>query len=182
LTRTDLIKALKFVQHAAGKKDVRYFLNGVLFEFTATGLTLVATDGHRLACIELEQNTVCGDLQVITTNDEVKRLLQMLDCQRDELVEFYPGDKGLICSNGWAADGIDGQYPNWRRTIPRNKEATAQIGLQAGYLEEAGKAFKALHKGERYASAVMHLHGENMSVKLTSGHPSAFILIMPVKI
>ena len=46
-------KALKFAAHAASKKDVRFYLVGVRVEWVGDELTLVGTDGNRLARITL---------------------------------------------------------------------------------------------------------------------------------
>lgn len=46
-------KILKFVAHAAGKKDVRYYLNGVRLEVTGDALTMCGTDGSRIAIAEI---------------------------------------------------------------------------------------------------------------------------------
>ncbi|MEC8952611.1 MAG: DNA polymerase III subunit beta, partial [Acidobacteriota bacterium] len=53
-TFRDLITRTQF---AITGEDTRYFLNGALFYFTADALTLVATDGHRLALITGKQKS-----------------------------------------------------------------------------------------------------------------------------
>ena len=65
--------ALKMVSHAAGKKDTRYYLNGVHLELSSSRATLIATDGHRLALAE-----VAGSFQpaeITIGHEAVKQLL-----------------------------------------------------------------------------------------------------------
>ncbi|MGF6282036.1 DNA polymerase-3 subunit beta [Pseudomonas frederiksbergensis] len=45
--------ALRQVGFCAGRNDVRYYLNGVLFDLQPGSLTLAATDGHRLGVTEV---------------------------------------------------------------------------------------------------------------------------------
>lgn len=54
MKQSAFIAALKFVAHAKAKNDVRYYLNTVQFEFHYGTLTLIATDGHRMAWATVE--------------------------------------------------------------------------------------------------------------------------------
>ncbi|MGE8065163.1 DNA polymerase III subunit beta [Pseudomonas sp. NPDC089569] len=52
-----LTTGLRQVGFCAGRNDVRYYLNGVLFDLAPDSLTLAATDGHRLGVTEVPVNS-----------------------------------------------------------------------------------------------------------------------------
>ena len=54
IAQKDLKDGLKKTSYAISVDETRYVLNGVLFSFKDDKLTLVATDGRRLALVELE--------------------------------------------------------------------------------------------------------------------------------
>ena len=49
LPQSELLHLLQYTHFAMAQQDVRYYLNGMLFEFVPNTLRTVATDGHRLA-------------------------------------------------------------------------------------------------------------------------------------
>ncbi|MFT5390799.1 MAG: DNA polymerase-3 subunit beta, partial [Gammaproteobacteria bacterium] len=64
LAQGELKRIIDLTQFAMAHQDVRYYLNGMLFELTADRLRAVATDGHRLAMAEMalpESITLEGD-------------------------------------------------------------------------------------------------------------------------
>ena len=54
IAQKDLKDGLKKTSYAISVDETRYVLNGILFSFKDNKLTLVATDGRRLALVELE--------------------------------------------------------------------------------------------------------------------------------
>lgn len=71
------LSALKFVSAFQGKKDARYYLNGVNFEFGEGKLTLVATCGTMLGVAEVEYGGVLRGRWMVPAND-VKLILAAL--------------------------------------------------------------------------------------------------------
>src|SRR5215471_7910881 len=53
LPQNQLKRLLALVQYAMAQQDIRYYLNGLLMSMHAQGVTVVATDGHRLALSSL---------------------------------------------------------------------------------------------------------------------------------
>lgn len=127
LTST-FIAALKFVAHAAAKKDIRTYLMGVLFQFKGNLLHLVATDGYSLATVTLElSESVAYDADVIVPNEAVQQILK--SCAKDKGATcFYLAlnedkkkpPKLTIEAAGvqLAPKPIEGIYPDWRRVVP----------------------------------------------------------------
>ena len=54
LEQNKLRRVIDRTSFAMAQQDVRYYLNGMLFEVTANGLRTVSTDGHRLATAHVE--------------------------------------------------------------------------------------------------------------------------------
>ena len=56
VSETALKKMMDKTSFAMANQDVRYYLNGLLFDFTGQQLRAIATDGHRLAICDLENS------------------------------------------------------------------------------------------------------------------------------
>lgn len=115
-TKTELLGLLAEVQYAMAKQDVRYYLNGVLFEVKDGVLTVVATDGHRLACASMP--TDAGDLEAIVAGATVKTL-QSLPLPDQLTITFTHNQMSLTSDKlSFTSKLIDGRYPDYRRVLP----------------------------------------------------------------
>jgi len=102
------------------QQDVRYYLNGLLFELHEQQLRLVATDGHRLALAESTlKDAIKTPLQVILPRKGVLELQRILGSEGE--VELAIGANHMRVS----VDGvrftsklIDGRFPDYGRVIP----------------------------------------------------------------
>lgn len=75
------LKNLKKVSYAMAREDVRWYLNGIYVEVDKDSpLMLTATDGHRLAYLEIERGypSICSETSVLWENSGVKILERML--------------------------------------------------------------------------------------------------------
>src|SRR5436190_20521809 len=82
------------VHFAMAVHDIRYYLNGILFVAEGKSLTLVATDGHRLALAQATLETEIPKQEVILPRKTVLELQRLL---RDEGKESKEGeDAGMI--------------------------------------------------------------------------------------
>jgi DNA polymerase-3 subunit beta len=118
-------------QFAITGEDTRYFLNGALFVVRYDAMTLVATDGHRLAIVTAPRE---GDPKVEETRtilpkktlSELGRLL----ADGDEEIRFARSDSHIF----FRIDGrllvsrmIDGQFPAYERVIPKNNDKRVEF-------------------------------------------------------
>ncbi|MEO6699001.1 MAG: DNA polymerase III subunit beta, partial [Paraperlucidibaca sp.] len=79
LTQRVLKQLIDKTSFAMAQQDVRYYLNGMLFEVTADRLRVVATDGHRLAMCDAEiTSQVTEKAQVIVPRKGVQELSRLL--------------------------------------------------------------------------------------------------------
>jgi DNA polymerase-3 subunit beta len=128
LEQAELRALLEKTAFAMAQHDVRYYLNGLLIEVRSGGLTAVATDGHRLAKVEIEcESDVTDVLQVILpgkTVSELKRLLTSSDDKvrvriSERTIQLQMADAEITSKL------IDGRYPEYDRVIPRNPDRLA---------------------------------------------------------
>jgi DNA polymerase III subunit beta len=131
INRVLLRQMVMKTQFAITGEDTRYFLNGALFVVQHDSMTLVATDGHRLAIVKAPRE---GDPKVEETRtilpkktlSELGRLLaegeEEIRFARDESHIFFRIDGRLLVSRM-----IDGQFPAYERVIPKNNDKRVEF-------------------------------------------------------
>ena len=120
LRQKDLRDALKKTSYAISTDETRYVLNGILFSFRDNKLTLVATDGRRLALVDIElefPRSHEGDV-IIPTKTVVE--LQRLLTDDGEIKISLGENQAAFEVNGTllVSKLIEGNYPNYRQVIP----------------------------------------------------------------
>src|SRR3954470_4836652 len=125
LPRTALREMVTKTQFAITGEDTRYFLNGALFVLKPDSMTLVATDGHRLALVTAprEAKGAEEDRPILPkkTLGELGRLL----LEGDGDVTFERGENHLFFQVGGRlliSRMIDGQFPAYERVIPKGND------------------------------------------------------------
>jgi len=112
-------------QFAITGEDTRYFLNGAKFVLKPESLTLVATDGHRLALVEVKHNVdVAQEVGVILPKKTLLELGKLL-AESDGDVVFESGENHLFFKLGdrmLISRMIDGQFPAYERVIPKGND------------------------------------------------------------
>jgi DNA polymerase III subunit beta len=116
-------------QFAITGEDTRYFLNGGLLVLKADQMTLVATDGHRLALVTVPREAEAGadtaqESRVILPKKTLSELGRLL-ADGDADVVFSRGENHLFFKVGGRiliSRVIDGQFPAFDRVIPKNND------------------------------------------------------------
>jgi DNA polymerase III subunit beta len=125
LPRTALKEMVAKTQFAITGEDTRYFLNGAKFVLQPDSLTLVATDGHRLALVEVSHKVgVSDEVGVILPKKTLLELGKLL-AEGDGDVLFESGENHLFFDVGGRvliSRMIDGQFPAYERVIPKNND------------------------------------------------------------
>jgi len=107
------------VQYAMAQQDIRYYLNGLLLVAAHDRITVVATDGHRLALASAAYE-IAGTHEVILPRKTILELSKLL-AETEDPVEFELsatqarftfGDVVLISKL------VDGKFPDYTRVIP----------------------------------------------------------------
>ena len=121
-------------QFAITGEDTRYFLNGALFIQKPDSMSLVATDGHRLALISVPREKVKGkkgeeEERVILPR---KTLLEMgrLLAEGEGDIRYERGENHLFFDIGGRlliSRMIDGQFPAFERVIPKSNDKRVEF-------------------------------------------------------
>jgi len=130
IQEVELKKLIEKTSFSMANQDVRYYLNGLLFEFRNGSLTTVATDGHRLAVCDLEKDIgVTQDRQMIVPRKGVLELSRMLS-ESDSLVELALGKNHIRLVKGdmiFTSKLIDGRFPDYLAVIPKGTDRHIKI-------------------------------------------------------
>lgn len=109
---------------AMAQQDVRYYLNGLLFEVSTNYLRVVATDGHRLAMhTEGMAVTVAaeGKNQVIVPRKGILELSRLLS-EGEETVNLVIGTNHIRVRTQnftFTSKLVDGKFPDYDRVLPK---------------------------------------------------------------
>jgi DNA polymerase-3 subunit beta len=125
--------SLRKTAYAISTDETRYVLNGIYASFRDGKLTLVATDGRRLAMVENELEFPAGhETDVIIPTKAVNELQRLLGDEgdvtlrlSDSQVSFEVGGSLLVSKL------IEGNYPNYRQVIPSETKERVQISREA---------------------------------------------------
>lgn len=119
---------------AMANQDVRYYLNGLLFDFHGGSLSTVATDGHRLAVCDLDAELgLSDDRQLIVPRKGVLELSRMLS-DGDDVVELAIGKNHIRLVKGhsvFTSKLIDGRFPEYRAVIPKGTDRHIRLERSA---------------------------------------------------
>jgi DNA polymerase-3 subunit beta len=110
---------------AMAQQDVRYYLNGMLWEIKAKQLRVVATDGHRLAmCTLAEKVDANDDTQVILPRKGVLELARLL-LEEDAEIAIVIGSNHIRATTNdftFTSKLVDGKFPDYQRVLPRSPD------------------------------------------------------------
>jgi DNA polymerase-3 subunit beta len=124
---------LKKTSYAASTDETRRVLNGVLLSFKEGKLTMVATDGRRLAFVESEVEFPEDEsVDIILPSKVVTELQHVL--KDDGELSISMKDKQVIFEFGGVmvvSKLIDGTYPNFRQVIPSQCEERVTVEREA---------------------------------------------------
>ncbi|WP_333609037.1 DNA polymerase III subunit beta [Arsukibacterium sp.] len=138
LSRQQLRKLLDDTAFSMANQDVRYYLNGLLFEVDNGSLTAVGTDGHRLALSVLSLPAVSGQQkQIIIPRKGVLEIMRLL-ANDDQAITLSLGQNHLRLvdhSFSFSSKLIDGRFPDYRRVLPRN--STKQVTAHRSVIKDA---------------------------------------------
>lgn len=128
-----LLRLLRDVSPSMGVEDVRYYLNGALFELEGSALRVVSTDGHRLAVSKAESGETSGAARQIVSRHAVSVLARTLSFGEDAIqvalgssqIEVRKGDTVI------RSRLIDGKYPDYGKVIPSSQPVRVKIEREA---------------------------------------------------
>ncbi len=122
------------VHFAMAVHDIRYYLNGILFVAEGKTLTLVATDGSRLALAQAELESDIPKQEVILPRKTVLELMRLLKDGAEDLIELrFAGNQAKFSFSGmeFVTKLVEGKYPDYNRVIPKNHKNVITLGRAA---------------------------------------------------
>ena len=121
INELSLKKLLEKTAFAMAVQDVRYYLNGVLFEMGDNRLRAIATDGHRLAQSEVDIDLSIDKVrQIIVPRKAVMEINRFLDGEDDNEILAEISKNHLRLSKGNRAlitKLIDGKFPEFKGVL-----------------------------------------------------------------
>lgn len=159
-----LIEATSF---AMAQQDVRYYLNGMLWELSTNKLRAVATDGHRMAlCDGICEVEVQETLTAILPRKGIMELSRLLG---EEQVQVSMGSNHIrITGTGYCFTSklVDGAYPDYDRVLPKGGDK-----LVTGDRAELKQAFgrTAILSNEKYRGVRILL--SDGAIKMVANNP-----------
>jgi DNA polymerase-3 subunit beta len=119
------------VSFAMAVHDIRYYLNGILFVAEGNKLSLVATDGHRLAFASATLDVDVPKQEVILPRKTVLELQRLLSDKDDSAIEMqFAGNQAKFTFGGmeFVTKLVEGKFPDYNRVIPRNHHNIIVLG------------------------------------------------------
>jgi DNA polymerase-3 subunit beta len=120
IRQKDLRDGLKKTSYAISTDETRYVLNGILCSFKDNKLTLVATDGRRLALVDIEMEFPRSqEVDIIVPTKAVTELQRLLGEEGD--VKLTVGENQVafeVSGTQLVSKLVEGNYPNYRQVIP----------------------------------------------------------------
>jgi DNA polymerase-3 subunit beta len=117
----DIKRLIDRTSFAMAQQDVRYYLNGMLWEVQQGQLRAVATDGHRLAmCTRAVSVNTAEVVHAILPRKGVIELSRLLE--GDGNAEVVLGSNHIrVVTDGYTFTSklVDGKFPDYERVLPK---------------------------------------------------------------
>jgi DNA polymerase-3 subunit beta len=162
---------------AIANEESRYTLNGALMLLKPESITMVATDGHRLAHVERSGEMfegVSGEMKTLVPKKAMDELRSLVDSTDVETIEFAKDESTLFFRIGprlLTSRQLTGQFPNYEAVLPKDnsksillhgEDLAAAISRVAQFADERSRAVRLkLEKGELKLSASSTESGES---------------------
>jgi DNA polymerase III subunit beta len=124
---------LSQVAFAMAVHDIRYYLNGILFVAEGQQLSLVATDGHRLAFASAQLDVEVPKQEVILPRKTVLELQRLLSDKEGSIELQFANNQAKFTFEGmeFVTKLVEGKFPDYNRVIPKNHHNSVTLGRVA---------------------------------------------------
>ena len=121
---------LSQVSFAMAVHDIRYYLNGILFVAEGKQLSLVATDGHRLAFSSAMLDVEVPRQEVILPRKTVLEMQRLLSDKEGAIEMQFAGNQAKFSFEGmeFVTKLVEGKFPDYNRVIPKNHKNIITLG------------------------------------------------------
>ena len=168
LSQAELRGLIEKTQFSMANQDVRYYLNGMLFEIDGTTLRSVATDGHRMAVSLVSLGADFATKQIIVPRKGVQELVKLLDAPEQSVVLQIGSSNVRAEVNNFVFTSklVDGRFPDYRRVMPQTTTKTLEADC-----DELRQAFSraAILSNEKFRGVRVNLADNEM--RITANNP-----------
>lgn len=149
---------------AMAQQDVRYYLNGMLWEVRQDQLRVVATDGHRMAMCTRAVGVNTNDvIQAILPRKGVLELSRLLDDSTAQVEVVLSSNHVRVTSTDYTFTSklVDGKFPEYERVLPRGGTKVV-IGSRLDLKQAFGRT--AILSNEKYRGVRLLLSDGTLTV------------------
>ncbi|QKO23360.1 DNA polymerase III subunit beta [Rhodoferax sp. BAB1] len=127
-----LKELLSQVSFSMAVHDIRYYLNGILFVAEGKQLSLVATDGHRLAFSSATLDVEVPKQEVILPRKTVLEMQRLLSDTEGAIEMQFASNQAKFSFGGmeFVTKLVEGKFPDYNRVIPKNHKNAIILGRQ----------------------------------------------------
>ncbi len=151
-------------------EESRYTLNGALLVLKPESLTMVATDGHRLAHVEntSAKISVSGEMKVLVPKKAMAELSTLLNSSDAQVVEFARDESTLFFRIGGrllTSRQLTGQFPNYEAVLPRDNNKALVV-----HCDELSSAIQRVAQFADERSNAIRMRVEKNELKISSSN------------
>lgn len=153
-------------------EESRYTLNGALLVLKPESITMVATDGHRLAHVEHVNSRlpVSGEMKILIPRKAMAELSSLLDSAADksDAIEFAKDESTLFFRMGTrllTSRQLTGQFPNYEAVLPRDNSKSVSV-----HCEELSGAIQRVAQFADERSNAIRMRLEKDELKVSSSN------------
>jgi DNA polymerase-3 subunit beta len=155
---------------AISQEESRYTLNGALLHIKPGVITMVATDGHRLAHIETVQSKVVvnGEIKVLVPKKAMSEINALLNSSGVETVAFAKDDSTLFFTIGprlLTSQQVAGHFPNYEAVLPRDLSNSVEVPA-----DQFSQAVQRVSQFSDERSNAIRLKMENNQLRVSSSN------------
>jgi DNA polymerase-3 subunit beta len=155
---------------AISNEESRYTLNGALLVLKPESITMVATDGHRLAHIEHSNDKlpVRGEMRVLVPKKAMAELSTLLSVTDTPAVDFAKDESTLFFRVGGrllTSRQLTGQFPNYEAVLPRDNNKSVTV-----HCDELSAAIQRVAQFADERSNAIRMRVEKNELKVSSSN------------
>lgn len=182
LSAADLKRLIEKTRFAISTEETRYYLNGIFLHVAGKMLRAVATDGHRLAQVELDRPQGADGMPgVIIPRKTVHELHRLIEASSAPVkVGVSPAKVRFeIGSVTLTSKLIDGTFPDYGRVIPQgndkeltvsNEKFKSAVDRVSTIASERGRAVKLNINGDKLILSVNNPEGGSATEEIDVGY------------
>ncbi len=157
INATDLVKMIRKTTFACSNDETRPALNGILWQTKGDMMQMVATDGHRLAKVSVENKVLKGLNEDIIIPPKVLNLIPKFILGENEEIGVIFGENNIIFNlehTILTSRLIEGPYPNFEQVIPASSDKKLTVSKEdlAGAVRRVSILSNALTHQVKFAA------------------------------